>query len=99
MQYIDALSGKEAASVVRAIQRLEQVGLALGMPHVRPIEGKLWELRCHGPTQQHRLIYVALAGQRLLLLHGFTKKTAQTPRREIQLAVERLADWERRRQR
>jgi phage-related protein len=68
------------------------------MPHVQPLQGKLWELRSHGPSQQHRVIYVAISGQRLLLLHAFTKKTAQTPRREIALAEERLADWEQRRQ-
>ena len=96
--YIDALSGKEASSVVRAIQRLEQFGVGLGMPHVRPLQGKLWELRSHGPTQQHRVIYVATSSESLLLLHAFTKKTAQTPRREIQLAEERLTDWERRQQ-
>jgi phage-related protein len=64
------------------------------MPHVRPLGSKLWEPRSHGPRQQHRVLYVAMAGQELLLLHAFTKKTQQTPRREISTAEQRLKDWQ-----
>jgi phage-related protein len=66
------------------------------MPHVRPITGtELWELRIRGRTQ-HRVLYLAVAGRRLLLLHAFQKKTEHTPERAIATAQQRLADYRRR---
>jgi phage-related protein len=90
--YIDALSKVEAARVVADLAVLQETGAALGMPHVRHLVGTdLWELRVRGQIQ-HRLLYVAVRGRRILLLHAFTKKTQQTPRREIETAERRLAD-------
>ncbi len=37
----------------------------VGMPHVRPLEGKLWEMRMTGRDGISRAIYVARTGQRL----------------------------------
>jgi phage-related protein len=44
------------------------------------------------------VLYIAISGRRFLLLHAFTKKTEQTPEREIRLAVDRLEDYRRRQQ-
>ncbi len=40
------------------------------------------------------MLYVSITGQRFLLLHAFTKKTAKTPRQEIEVALARLAEYE-----
>ncbi|RCX09810.1 phage-related protein [Extensimonas vulgaris] len=64
--------------------------LNVGMPHVRPLEGKLWEIRMHGRDGIARAVYVARAGQRLTVLHVFTKKTEKTPRRAIDTALLRM---------
>lgn len=62
-------------------------------PLVRHLEGKLWELREESRTNIYRLLYVFLSGRRILFLHGFQKKTEKTPRREIETASRRLADF------
>ena len=41
----------------------------------------------------HRLICLIIAGQ-IILLHGFTKKTPQTPKRDLDLAQVRKAEVE-----
>lgn len=63
---------------------------SVGMPHVRPLEGKLWEMRMTGRDGIARAVYVARAGRRLIVLHVFTKKTQRTPRAAIELAAARL---------
>lgn len=35
------------------------------------------------------MIYVFLTGRRIVLLHGFQKKSQRTPRREIEMAKRR----------
>jgi phage-related protein len=62
----------------------------VGMPHVRPLEGKLWEMRMTGRDGIARAVYVARTGQRLTVLHVFTKKTQKTPRKAIETAHARL---------
>jgi phage-related protein len=61
----------------------------VGMPHVRPIDGKLWEMRMRGRDGIARALYVARTGQRLVVLHVFVKKTESTPRAAIATAWER----------
>jgi len=39
------------------------------------------------------VIYLANLPDRVLVLHAFEKRTQQTPRREIELATQRLKTW------
>jgi phage-related protein len=62
----------------------------VGMPHVRRLEGKLWEMRLTGRDGIARAVYVARTGRRLTVLHVFVKKTQKTPRKAIETAQARL---------
>ena len=62
----------------------------LGMPHVRPLGKKLWEIRLTGKSGIGRAIYVAAPGRRLVVLHAFVKKTEKIPRRALNVALARL---------
>jgi phage-related protein len=62
----------------------------VGMPHVRHLEGKLWEMRLTGRDGIARAVYVARTGQRLTVLHVFIKKTQKTPRKALETARNRL---------
>jgi len=64
----------------------------VGMPHVRPLQGKLWEMRMTGRDGIARAIYVAQTGQRLTVLHVFAKKAQKTPRRAIETAAARMKE-------
>ena len=64
----------------------------VGLPHVRPLGERLWEMRLSGKKGIARAIYTAAAGKRLVVLHAFVKKTQKTPRRAIDLALERLKE-------
>lgn len=93
--YIDALPGQDAGRIDEALDHLEEFGTALEMPWVRHVEGRLWELRIRGRTA-YRIIYAAASGRRLVLLHAFMKKTEKMPRKELELAQERLLQYQRR---
>jgi phage-related protein len=95
-EFLSELPKADTARVARELALLQTVGIQLGMPHVRRLEGsELWELRIRGRLH-HRILYVAIRDQRMLLLHGFTKKTEKTPAREIQTATARLTDYRKR---
>lgn len=61
----------------------------VGMPHVRHLSGKLWEIRMKGRCGIARAIYVAVVEQRMVVVHVFMKKTQKTPRSAIQIALAR----------
>lgn len=62
----------------------------VGMPHIRHLEGKLWEMRLKGRDGIARAVYVARTGQRLVVLHVFIKKTQKTPRSALEMVRRRL---------
>ena len=64
-------------------------------PLSRHVEGSLFELRV-GRKDIARVIYFFRQGRRIVLLHGFVKKTQKLPRREIEIALRRLEDYVRR---
>ena len=61
----------------------------MGEPHVKPIEGRLWEMRLKGRSGTSRALYVTAVGRRVVIVRVFVKKTEKTPRREIELALAR----------
>ena len=58
-------------------------------PHVKHLEGPLWEMRMKGRDGISRAIYVTARGRRVVVVRVFVKKTQKTPRRELDLALER----------
>jgi phage-related protein len=59
----------------------------MGEPHVKHIEGRLWEMRLQGRSGISRALYVTVVGRRVVIVRVFMKKTEKTPRREIDLAL------------
>ena len=54
------------------------------------LEGKLWELRVKAAEGIARGLYVTVTGRRVVVLHVFEKKTQKTPRRAIEIALDRM---------
>lgn len=63
-----------------------------GMPYVRHLEGKLWELRISGKAGISRALYVTAIGRKVIVVRVFVKKTQKTPAAEIRFALERAKE-------
>ena len=82
---------KLRARPVRLPETIENVGPeALREPHVKHLDGKLWELRVRAEGGTAGGIYVTARQQRMVVLHVFAKKSQRTPRREPATAMERM---------
>ena len=93
MTEIQALPKDMQARFLRLGEWIGQVGLEnLSAPHVKHLEGKLWELRLKGRDGIARALYVTATGKRLIVLRAFVKKTQKTPRAEIELALQRAKE-------
>ena len=64
------------ARFVHIAEMLQMFGPhSVGLPHIRFLQDKLWEMRLKGRDGIARAFYVAHNGKLLVVLHIFTKKT------------------------
>ena len=94
-EFIDVLSPQAKAKFIRSLELLEQYGLLLREPWVKNIQGipKLRELRFISFGEIYRIFFFPVTGRKLILLHGFKKKSQSTPRRELHIAEARMTDY------
>jgi phage-related protein len=78
------------ASYVRIVEQMVVSGPNLGLPYTRPFGDGLFEIRAKGAEGAGRAFFCSLVGRRIVVLHGFIKKTPQTPQKELKLARKRL---------
>ena len=66
-----------------------QFGWPIGMPLVRNLTEGLWEVRSSLPSQRIARLILCFYDERLVVLHGFVKKTQKTPEGDLTLAKRR----------
>ncbi|PIO98311.1 hypothetical protein CJ014_15180 [Pleomorphomonas carboxyditropha] len=92
---IEALPPSLQARLIRLMEAVENVGLEhLHEPHVKQLDGKLWELRAKATEGIARGIYVTKTGRRVIVLHVFVKKSQKIPPGALDIARRRLTEIE-----
>jgi len=87
---VEALPADMRARLAHIARLIEEMGLErVGEPHVKHLEGRLWEMRLTGRSGISRALYVAVGGRRVVIVRVFVKKTQKTPRHEIEIALMR----------
>lgn len=67
-------------------------GPHLGMPYTRALGNCLFEIRAKGCEGIGRAFYCAQIGQRIIILHGFIKKSKAKPNNELKIARKKLKE-------
>jgi phage-related protein len=70
-----------------------EYGWPVGMPVCRPLEQGIWEIRSNLTDGIARVLFFFHQGK-LVLLHGFVKKTQKSPGEELNLAAKRKREVE-----
>ena len=87
-----AWPGGILASFTRIAERITEHGPNLGMPYTRAMGDGLFEIRAKGQEGIGRALFCTVVGKRIVILHGFIKKTEQTPRRAWDTARRRMKE-------
>lgn len=82
--FLESLTEKEIAKVIRTVELLEEFGNKLGMPHSKHLSDGLLELRIRGKREIR--IFYCFDKNKAILLHAFVKKTQKTPEKELSKA-------------
>ena len=89
---INALPAGFVARFVRYAERMETYGPNLGMPHTRPMGDGLFELRLKAAEGIARVFFCTVIERQIVVLHQFVKKSEKTPKRELQIAWNRMRE-------
>ena len=95
---LEALPTDMLARFRRIVELIQGYGLErvhephVKHPHVKHLDGPLWEMRMKGKDGISRAVYVTAKGRRVVVVRVFVKKTQKTPRREIEIALQRAQE-------
>lgn len=92
-RWLKGLSATDRKTIGEDIKTV-QLGWPIGMPVVRHLGGGLWEVRTRLDNRIARVLFV-LSGSTMVLLHGFIKKQQETPKADLDLAIERHKELKR----
>ncbi len=92
-EFLDELDKKSRAKVEAYLSFLAEQGPNLKRPYADHVRGKIRELRIHYSSNQYRILYFFYLGDRIVLVHAFSKKTQQLRESDIELAERRMEDW------
>ncbi|MDR1567637.1 MAG: type II toxin-antitoxin system RelE/ParE family toxin [Streptococcaceae bacterium] len=87
--FLKSLPKKDMIKFLGIIQDTEDFGLsvAIRMKWVKKLDDNLFELRSKRSSNIQRAIYFHYYDDRFIITHGFTKKTQNTSRKEINQAI------------
>ncbi len=88
-EFLTGLSKPAKPKVYAALAMLEQYGNLLKMPRSKPMGAGLYELRIAHSEGAIRILYCFRPERRIVLLHGFVKKTEQTSKGDLDVARSR----------
>lgn len=69
-----------------------EFGWPVGMPVCRSLGKGLYEIRSNISGSRIARVIFCIAAGRMILLHGFVKKTQKTPKPDLELALKRMKE-------
>jgi phage-related protein len=87
-EWIKGLS-KENKTIIGEDIKTVEYGWPIGMPLVRKMDKDLWEVRIDLTNKEIARILFTVSKNIMVLLHGFIKKSQQTPTNDLKIAKER----------
>jgi len=80
------------ADFLKIAELMMEHGSNLGEPKTKSIEKGLFEIRAKGKEGIGRAFYCTMKGKRIVILHGFIKKSQKTPKKELDIARKRMKE-------
>lgn len=91
-QFLNSLLQSQQAKLLSIFETFRKYGLSSIIPHVKKLAGTpLWEIRVLG-RDNIRALYVTKTREKIIILHGFIKKSQKTDRKEINTALRRYSE-------
>ena len=87
-EWLKGLEAEDRSVIGEDIKDVE-FSWPIGMPLVGSLGRELWEVRSRLPRGRIARVLFCVEQGRMVLLHGFIKKTQKTPQHDLELALKR----------
>lgn len=91
-EFIEKLQSRDRAKVLACLKSVEELGFACPRVEFRQIHKRLWEIKIRSASAGFRIFYVNIKTNTLILLHGYKKQSQKAPKKEIEIAEQRLLE-------
>ena len=88
-EFIDSLDPSAQRKFFAKRKLLEEFGPKLFEPHAKYLGHHIYELRFQGRDGHFRICYFFFEKAMIILTHAFKKQTDKTPKKELELAIQR----------
>ncbi|MEO9812223.1 type II toxin-antitoxin system RelE/ParE family toxin [Marinobacter alexandrii] len=95
-QELARMPTKIQARMIRLMELMTKHGANLGEPHTKSLGDELFELRAKAKEGIGRGFFCYMQGKRIVILHVFVKKDQKIPKKDLELAKERLKEVKKR---
>lgn len=85
-EFLNSIDQKMKTKLYKEIKLLRNYGNLVREPYSKYLRDGIYELRAQQGNDISRVLYFFYVGHKIILTHGFIKKTQKTPPREIELA-------------
>lgn len=92
-EWLKDLSPEDRRTIGITIKDVEY-GWPIGMPICRPLGSGLWEIRNSLSGGRISRVLFCIHEGKMILLHGFIKKTQKTPTQDLELSRKRQQEFE-----
>ncbi|EPW5429313.1 type II toxin-antitoxin system RelE/ParE family toxin [Vibrio cholerae] len=83
---------KIQARMLKLLELIEEHGANLGEPHTKSMGAGLFEIRAEAQEGLGRGLFCYLEGKNIKILHAFVKKSRKTPKKDLDLARNRMKE-------
>lgn len=90
-EYLSGLALLDRAAIADVLDAIQEHGLDAPGVRFKQIRGKLWEFHVEAGAS-HRIFYVVVTVQMMVLLHGYKKQSQKAPKKEIKVAERRMKE-------
>lgn len=92
-EFLESLEPKMKAKTFSNLDILQDAGFSLREPYSKHLDDGIFELRSKVGSNISRVLYFFYVGNKIILTHGFVKKTRKTPPSEIEKAKKYRTDY------
>jgi phage-related protein len=92
--WLRSLDDGDRSAIGQDLMRI-QYRWPIGMPLCRAVGSGLWEVRSDLPSNRIARVLFSVRQNRIVVLHGFVKKSQRTPAGDLALARKRDSEFDR----
>ena len=88
-RFLSNLEPSARAKVVRSLEMLRMFPVVPAKFWYKLSDQKLWSIRAEYAGNIYRILATTAKGNKVILLHGFQKKSQKTPKQDMEIAQQR----------